>query len=147
MPADRVVAAPLLRGQRLVGIPTNRSGFVPTDSFGRVEGLDDVFAVGDMTSFPIKHGGLATEQADRVAHVVAGSYGFTCKGLRASRVLRLRLLGADRPLFLRAELDQLGRVSNAALEHGDGAYATRSKVSGRYLVPYLVQLTSSRSAA
>src|SRR5206468_1420995 len=56
IPADRVVAAPLLRGRRLTGVPADHSGFVPTDTFGHVHGLTDVYAVGDMTTSPIKHG-------------------------------------------------------------------------------------------
>lgn len=48
---DRVVAAPQLRARRITGIPASWWGFVPTDTFGRVEGLQDVYAAGDMTTF------------------------------------------------------------------------------------------------
>lgn len=146
--ADRVVAAPVLRGQRLTGIPANRAGFVPTDMLGRVHELDDVYAVGDMTAFPIKHGGLATQQADRVAHVIAQRAGFTERSVRAGGVVHVRLVGGEQPLFLRAELDQLGGVAEVALEDGDpDALAASNKVWGRYLVPYLEQLSPSPGAA
>ncbi len=44
-----------------------RDGFIPVDEYGRVRGLDDVFAAGDITNFPVKQGGIATQQADAAA--------------------------------------------------------------------------------
>ena len=40
--ADRVLAAPLLVGPRIAGVPANFVGFVETRALGRVDGLDDV---------------------------------------------------------------------------------------------------------
>jgi sulfide:quinone oxidoreductase len=57
--ADRVVATPRLRGPRIDGLPQTIDGFVPTDVYGRVLGLEDVYAAGDVTNFPVKQGGLA----------------------------------------------------------------------------------------
>src|SRR2546425_699915 len=57
IPADRVVALPRLRGRPIEGIPRDGNGFVPTDPHGRVAGLADVFAAGDVTAFPVKQGG------------------------------------------------------------------------------------------
>src|SRR5205814_2078854 len=37
--AERFVAAPQLRGTRISGVPASWWGFVPTDLYGRVEGL------------------------------------------------------------------------------------------------------------
>src|SRR5205085_9876044 len=68
---DNVIALPELRGTRIAGIPASWLGFVPTDSTGRVEGLIDVYAAGDMTTFPVRQGGLATQQADHIAHLIA----------------------------------------------------------------------------
>src|SRR5439155_13446634 len=56
--ADAAVALPRLGGPRLAGLPHDPNGFLPTDPFGRVRDVDDVFAAGDVTSFPIKQGGL-----------------------------------------------------------------------------------------
>jgi sulfide:quinone oxidoreductase len=42
--ADRVVAAPQLRGAKITGIPPNRWGFVPTDAIGPIQGMVDVYA-------------------------------------------------------------------------------------------------------
>ena len=61
--------------RRLRGIPSGRDGFIDTDAHGRVPGLDDVFAAGDATTFPVKQGGLAAQQADAVAEAIAASVG------------------------------------------------------------------------
>jgi sulfide:quinone oxidoreductase len=136
--ADRVVAAPQLRGQRITGVPASWWGFVPTDMSGRVEGLADVYAAGDMTTFPIKQGGVAAQQADRVAEAIAEASGVTVRPRRVASVLRARLLGGERPLFLRAELDAFGGATTATLEHRyrEGVGGS-SKVFGLYLTPYL----------
>ena len=86
--ADRVVALPELRGRRFTGVPATQSGFVPVDASGRVEGLEDVYAAGDLTTCPIKQGGLAAQQADVVAQTIAASLGTPIKQVRAPRVLR-----------------------------------------------------------
>jgi sulfide:quinone oxidoreductase len=139
--ADRVVAAPKLRGPRISGLPADRSGFITTDALGGVIGLPDVYAAGDMTSFPIKQGGLAAQQADVIAHRIASNHGAPVTQPRIRRVLRARLVGGARPVFLRTELDQLGQVTAASTVHGhfsDSESVTPAeKVYGRYLSPYL----------
>jgi sulfide:quinone oxidoreductase len=44
---DRIVAPPLLDGPRLAGVPHDAAGFIPTDEYARVPGLDRVYAAGD----------------------------------------------------------------------------------------------------
>ena len=136
--ADRVVALPELRGRRISGVPANQSGFVPVDAIGRVEGRDDAYAAGDVTTAPIKQGGLAAQQADAIAHSIAADLGAPVKELRTKHVLRARLLGGERPVSLRAELDWNGAPTSATLQRGRDERAARAaKVIGRYLVPYL----------
>ena len=135
---DWVVAAPELRGRRITGVPATRSGFVPTDAYGRVDGIADVYAAGDITTFPVKHGGLAAEQADIIAHTIAAAAGASTKAVRARRVLRARLLGGRAPLILRTEVDAWGQPGAAALERTNRPEASgSSKVFARYLTPYL----------
>lgn len=139
--ADRVVAAPKLRGPRIAGLPADRSGFVTTDAFGGVIGLPDVYAAGDMTSFPIKQGGLAAQQADVIAQRIASNHGVPVPQSRVHRVLRARLVGGAHPVFLRTELDELGQVTAASTVHGrlgdSESITPAEKVFGRYLSPYL----------
>src|SRR5215213_7628263 len=75
LPADRVVALPRLEAPRIEGVPRARDGFVPTDLHCAVDGLDDVYAAGDATWFPIKQGGIAAQQADVAATAIAALAG------------------------------------------------------------------------
>ncbi len=65
------MALPRLRGPRIGGIPQTFDGFVPVDSFGMVSGTQDVYAAGDITTFPVKQGGIAAQQADAAAEAIA----------------------------------------------------------------------------
>jgi sulfide:quinone oxidoreductase len=136
--ADRVLALPELRGRRFTGVPTSRPGFIPVDASGRVEGLEDVYAAGDVTTFPIKQGGLAAHQADVVAQMIAASLGAPVKQVRAPQVLHARVLGGEPPLFLRTEFDWSGQPTRATLVRADDEHTAKAaKVVGRYLLPYL----------
>ena len=115
--ADCVVAVPELRGPRITGVPTDAWGFITTDALGGVVGLADVYAAGDMTSFPIKQGGLAAQQADLIAQCIASEHGAVVKEPRVQHVLRARLLGGTRPIFLRTVLDEFGQATGATLQH------------------------------
>lgn len=151
IPADRVVALPALRGRRVSGVPAGRLGFVPVDRSGRVEGLEDVYAAGDVTAFPVKQGGLAAQQADLVAQAIASELGLPSKTPRPGRVLQARLLGGERPVFMRAELDWTGKPTDITRVHVDDTLqAPTAKVLGRYLAPYLEArepLADNRDAA
>ncbi len=136
--ADRVVAVPRLRGAGITGIPANRQGFVPTDALGRVEAMVDVYAAGDATAYPIKHGGLAAQQADRIAHTIAAGLGFTPHELKTKPLLEVRLVGGQRPVRLRIELNEFAKPATAALAHTrSDRQPSWTKVFGRYLTPYL----------
>src|SRR5512142_2659228 len=103
--ADRVVAGPQLRGQWITGVPASWWGFVPVDGLGCVDGLPDVYACGDVTTFPIKQAGLATQQADVIAQRIAVDAGAALGEPTVRRVLQARLVGGPQPMFLWAELD------------------------------------------
>ena len=128
---DRVVALAHLEGPRLAGLPADARGFIPVDEHGRVTEVDAVYAAGDATDRPIKHGGLACQQADAVAAHVAAAAGAPVDALPYRPMLCGRLLTGLREWFLRGGDDP--RV-------GDGSQALwwpRAMVSGRYLAPYL----------
>jgi sulfide:quinone oxidoreductase len=140
--ADAVVAVPVLSGRRLPGIPANFAGFVPIDARGRVEGRDRVWAAGDMTDWPIKQGGLAAQQAEVAAADIAELAGAGVAPDRGRPVLRAKLLGADAPLYLRAELDRLGRPAEAgAVVSPESPWWPAAKVFGRHLTPWMADQT------
>ncbi|HTX32741.1 MAG TPA: FAD-dependent oxidoreductase [Solirubrobacteraceae bacterium] len=137
LPADRVVALPELHVPRISGVPGTWGGFVPTLPNGRVEGVRHVYAAGDLTTFPVKQGGLAAQQADRVAYTIAAGFGARIKEMRPQPILRARLLTGDGALVLRTELDSLGQPTASSVQHLESRRAEHLKVFGRYLTPYL----------
>ena len=142
--ADAVVALPWLEGPAIDGLPRAESGFVPVDERGRVLGADGVYAAGDATTIPIKQGGLAAQQADAVAELVAAEAGADVDPVSGPPVLRGLLLTGDRPRFMRAELHAAGIDGSVASD--DALWWPPSKIAGRYLAPYLAQLAGSGPA-
>jgi sulfide:quinone oxidoreductase len=148
---DRVVTVPALEGPRLAGLPHDRKGFIPVDAHGRVLGADGVYAAGDATTFPIKQGGLATQQADAVAEAIAADAGAELEPRPFHPVLRGLLMTGGAPLYLRAEPQQFPRESSVAIEAavrprvgreqsaatGQPLWWPPAKIAGRYLAPYL----------
>jgi sulfide:quinone oxidoreductase len=98
---DLAVALPSLLGPAVPGVPHDIQGFTAVDDSGRVQDLEDVYAVGDMTSRPLKHGGLAAQQADVAASAIAASAGAPVAVQPYRPVLSATLLGGRAPLYLR----------------------------------------------
>jgi sulfide:quinone oxidoreductase len=138
--ADRVLAIPSLQGPDLEGVPHDEDDFVPTDAFGRVDGLEDagVFAAGDATAFPVKQGGLAAQQADAAAELIAAEAGAPIDPTPFRPVLRGLLLTGSEPSYLRAEITGgRGETSTATPEP---LWWPPGKIAGRYLAPHLAAL-------
>jgi sulfide:quinone oxidoreductase len=136
---DRVVAIPRLYGRPIDGIPQTRDGFIIVDEQSRVAGFRDVFAAGDITSFPVKQGGIATQQADAAAEAIAADLGALAEPRPFRPVLRGLLLTGEAPRYLQHE------VSGA---HGEGSTVSLeplwwppAKIVGRHLAPFLARLT------
>jgi sulfide:quinone oxidoreductase len=141
--ADAVVALPQLVGPALTGLPHDARGFVPTDDFGWVLGTTDVYAVGDMTQFPVKQGGIATQQADVAASAIAADAGATVYPAPFKPILRGVLLTGFVPRYLRAEAG--GGKSEVDTQP---LWWPPAKIVGRYLAPFLAsQLGLSVDAA
>jgi sulfide:quinone oxidoreductase len=125
--ADLVVALPVLVGPRISGLPHDAAGFLEIDEHGRVRGCADVFAAGDATAFPIKHGSLAAAQADAIAETIAG----VADPAPFRPLLQgLLLTGAD-PLYIRAE------PGGATTTTTEPLWSPPVKIVGRYLTPFL----------
>ena len=141
VPADRVVALPRLQGQRIGGIPQTLDGFIPVDSHGSIAELDDVFAAGDITSFAVKQGGIAAQQALAAAEAIAVQAGVELDPRPFQPVLRGMLLTGGQPRYLRREMatdEQISWVSEAPI------WWPPAKIVGRYLAPFLATLAGAR---
>jgi len=134
--ADHVIALPRLKGPRIEGIPSDSQGFIPTDGSGCVAGLEDVFAAGDATAFPVKQGGLAAQQADAAAEEIACLAGADVAAEPFRPVLRGLILTGGTPLYARAELSRAGLPASVAT---DALWWPPAKIVGRYLAPFLAE--------
>jgi sulfide:quinone oxidoreductase len=132
---DRVVALPRLRGPAIRGLPADEDGFLPTTPFGHVIGVKDVYAAGDGTSFPIKQGGVACQQADVVAQVIARRAGADVTPTGYRPTLRGVLLTGGHPRWLRHDAPRHGEETSDAADHF--LWWPPSKVAGDFLAPYL----------
>jgi sulfide:quinone oxidoreductase len=101
-----------------------------------VAGLDDCYAAGDGTDFPIKQGGLAAQQADAVAEHVAARYGAPVEPAPFTPVLRGMLLTGATPRFLSASL---GHRPEEGATSSQPLWWPATKIAGRYLAPYLLE--------
>jgi sulfide:quinone oxidoreductase len=133
--ADRVVAMPLLQGRAPEGLPGDARGFLSTDEHGQVRGCEDVYAAGDVTTFPVKQGGIATQQADAAARAIAARTGSPVETEPFRPILRGLLLTGAGARFMRSQI---------AGGHGDASEVSsrmlwwpETKVAGQYLSHYL----------
>jgi sulfide:quinone oxidoreductase len=139
---DRVVALPRLHGPRIAGVSQTFDGFIPVDVHGRVLGAAGVYAAGDITTFAVKQGGIAAQQADAAAEAIAAAAGVALEPQPFRPVLRGVLLTGDGPWYLRGEL----------AEPAEGSYATTeplwwppAKIVGRHLAPFLARISGTSS--
>ena len=132
LPADHVIAMARLEGQPLPGIQCDAQGFVPVDDHCHVVGVDDVYAAGDMTTFPIRHGGIAAQQADAAVDAILSALGLPIEPVPFKPVLRSQLLTGMVPRYLR--LDAAGAGHSLTTE---APWWPPAKIVGRYLTPFL----------
>jgi sulfide:quinone oxidoreductase len=137
--ADAVLALPRIEGRRIAGVPHDPDGFVVVDSHCRARGMQHAFAAGDVTSFPVKQGGTATQQADAAAEAIAADLGCEVAARPFDPLLRGVLWTGDGPLYLSGHLaGGHGETSSAGDEPSWGG-AAEDKIVSRYLTQFLKQ--------
>jgi sulfide:quinone oxidoreductase len=130
----QMISLPLLEGPNLQGIPADPEGFIPIDNHARVRGIEDVYAAGDGTNFPIKHGGIGTEEADAAAEHIAAGVGAEIDPQPFRPVIRGKLLTGDDSLHMQHVAAGGGGEGTASPDH---LWWPPHKVSGRYLSAWL----------
>lgn len=128
------VALPVMEGPCIEGLPADDRGFIPIDELARVKGAEDVYAAGDGTTFPIKQGGIATQEADTAAEDIAHRVGAGPPARPFRPILRGKLLTGDESVNLRAEVAGGAGEGEASL---DTLWWPPQKISARYLAPLL----------
>ncbi len=141
---DLAIALPRLSGPAIHGLPQDEDGFLPVDRHGRVDGAEHVFGAGDVTNYPIKQGGLATQQADAIAAFLVAQLTAAPPPEQTVPVLQAVLYGGRETRYLRArlgeEVDATSEASSSPL------WPESSKLVGRYLSKYLDSLDAARVA-
>lgn len=142
---DAVVSLPRLEGRHIDGLPTDSTGFLQVDEHRRVAGFERVFAAGDVTSFPVKQGGIATQEADVAAEAIAAAAGCEIEPAPFDPVLHGVLWTGGEPRYLYGKpTGGHGEVSKLSAEPPwpePGA-----KIVGRYLTPFLAGLPEMESS-
>jgi sulfide:quinone oxidoreductase len=131
---DRVVALPTMTGPSISGVPASLGGFLPVDAYGNVLGVDGIYAAGDGTSFPVKQGGLAAQQAAVAATSIAALAGAPVTPEPFRPVLRGLLLTGHEPAYIRTDLTRPGVPTETA---DRPLWWPPAKVAARTLAPYL----------
>jgi sulfide:quinone oxidoreductase len=141
--ADRVIALPELDGPIVRGIPLGEHGFIRVDPHQRVPDVEDIYAAGDATDFPIKHGGLAAQQADVAAQSIAAQAGAAVTPERFDPVMNGMLLTNDKPRYLTAHITGGHGFSSEVSD--TPTWSPPGKIVARYLAPYLDGLDHERT--
>jgi sulfide:quinone oxidoreductase len=139
---DLVVTVPRVTGPAVPGIPAGPGWFIPIDDYCRVEDTDGhVFAAGDATAYPVKHGGLGTQQADTAAAGIAHLAGLPDRPAPFTPVIRGMLLTGNSPLYLSAHVvSGLGWRSHV---YEEPPWPADEKIVAEELGPYLTMLEES----
>ena len=133
--ADRIVSLPALCGPGIDGLPQDGNGFIPIDAFGRITGVDSVWAAGDATDYPLKQGGIAAQLADTIAQGIAAVAGAGTAPPAFAPSLEGVLLTGGRPRHLHGRTDGPGPDTSGLTAVSRDAQPP--KIAARFLTPHL----------
>jgi sulfide:quinone oxidoreductase len=138
---DRIVTLPRIVGPAIAGLPAGKDWFVPIDAYCRVPDTEGwIFAAGDVTESPVKHGGLGAQQADTAAAGIAHLLGAWSRPDPLVPIIRGTVFTGDRPLYLSARLD--GDVGWKSEVHEQPPWPVDSKIMATELGPRLDALAA-----
>ncbi len=132
---DRAIALPELFGPEVRGIPLGDHGFIRVDPYCRVPGVERVYAAGDATDFPIKHGGIGSQQADIAAQSIAALAGASVTPQRFNPMIHGMLLTNEKPQYLTAHITGGHGFSSEITD--TPTWSPPGKIAAKYLAPYL----------
>lgn len=142
---DRIVALPELYGPEIRGVPLSEHGFLRVDEHCRLVENEHIYAAGDATEFAVKHGGIASQQADAAAQAIAARAGAKLTPEPFHPVIRGMLLTGEEPLYLTARIT--GGAGFSSEVSDEPSWSPPSKIASRYLSPYLEELDRAGARA
>ncbi|HEV3321221.1 MAG TPA: FAD-dependent oxidoreductase [Solirubrobacteraceae bacterium] len=134
---DRVIALPELYGPAVRGIPLGENGFIRVDTHCRVPDVERIYAAGDATDFPIKQGGIGSQQADAAAQSIAALAGAPVTPERFDPTIQGILLTNGKPRYLTAQITGGHGFSSEITDTPTSP--PPSKIAAKYLAPYLAE--------
>jgi sulfide:quinone oxidoreductase len=143
--ADAVVSLPRMEGRQIDGVAHDRNGFIGVDAHCRVPGMKNVFAAGDVTTFPVKQGGIAAQQADVIAETIAADLGCDVDPKPFEPVLRGVLWTGEEPRYLFGHLTG-GHGETSSMTDEPPWEPQAGKIMSRYLSPFLSQIDDQTAA-
>ncbi len=142
---DRIVALPELYGPPVRGIPLAEHGFIRVTPYQQVPDAGPVYAAGDAVDFAIKHGGLASQQADVAAQSIAALAGAPVTPEPFNPVIHGILLTGGAPRYLTAKITGGQGFSSEVTD--TPTWSPASKIASKYLAPYLDRLDHNAAGA
>lgn len=135
---DEVISLPRIEAQAADGFIHDSDGFIRIDEHCRALRCERTYAAGDITSFPVKQGGIAAQQADSAAEAIAAELGVPIAPSPFDPVLRGVLWTGHEPLYLQHRLagdDEASVVSaDPPWEEGE------DKIVARRLTSFLAEV-------
>ncbi len=139
--ADAVISLPRLEGKPVGGVPHDDNGFIGVDEHGGVIGLEGIYAVGDVTTFPFKQGAISTQQSDAVAEAIAAAAGADFQAQPFDPVLRAVLWTGREPRYLYGRPTG-GHGETSSFDKQPHGPLRSGKVTARYLSPLVDSLSA-----
>ncbi len=143
--AQRVVALPELYGPSVRGLPISEHGFIRVDRFGRLPDVEGVYAAGDAIDFPVKQGGVGSQQADAVAESIAAAAGAEIEPKCFDPVINGMLLTDEKPRYFHAKVTGGHGFSSQFSESPIGG--ATEKITARYLTACLRRMDKTAVGA
>lgn len=136
---DEVISLPRIEAPAADGFIHDSDGFIRIDEHCRALRCERTYAAGDITSFPVKQGGIAAQQADSAAEAIAAELGVPIAPSPFDPVLRGVLWTGHEPLYLQHRLagdDDEASVVSADPPWDEGA----DKIVARRLTSFLAEV-------
>jgi sulfide:quinone oxidoreductase len=143
---DAVVSLPRLEGRAIRGVLHDPDGFARIDEHCRVLKEERIYAAGDVTSFPVKQGGIAAQQADVVAESIAAELGAAIVPQTFDPILRGVLWTGYAPVYLQGWLTG-GHGETSTLSAQPPWVEGTEKIVARHLTPFLVEVDADHEVA
>ncbi|MBS1881638.1 MAG: NAD(P)/FAD-dependent oxidoreductase [Actinobacteria bacterium] len=143
---DEVISLPHLEPRAVPGLIVDSDGFVRVDDHCRAFDRERIYAAGDTTSFPVKQGGIAAQQADVAAEAIAAGLGVPIEPSAFDPILRGVLWTGYEPLYLQGWLEgEHGETSTLSIE--PPWKGGKDKIVARALTSFLAEVDADHAVA